>query len=545
MSPMALRSLNLPGVGTKYEFETDKGDTVAIFFTKTGTIQMYTLQKGCHTPSAAAMTPVEARRLGNILTGAIIEADQESVEIAFSALADLRITIHSYIVPRAIAGKTIEDLRIRAKTGTTVIAVSRNDKNIINPPPSFVFETGDAGTGHRGNRPAQIVRTRNHGGLMEGIIIALFVCLVLALVSKYLTIPAIPFYIIAGVVLGQAGLGIVASDQISSFFSEMGLIFLLFFVGLGLKIDKISENQSEVLTSGIIDLNVNLLIGFVAAYLLGFSLVEALIVAAAFYSSSTAMTVTSLIENRKLMMKESGTIIWLMVFEDLVLIVILAILSAGNENLLLFAVEILAGLGLVYALAHYGKEFLVSILERDDELPVLFTFVAVVATAGFALYFGVPDTLMVIALGAAFATTDPDAFEQHARPFKDVFMVIFFVFFGITINLSGGVNISVIAIICILAIASKLISGVLTGIALYGSTRSGLEIWANTIARGEFSIALAVLYGSPPVAATIAVMVIVTSLVGSFAAKYSGSLSRGFAGRGRRHGPPHRVHASH
>ena len=168
-----------------------------------------------------------------------------------------------------------------------------------------------------------------------------------------------------------------------------------------------------------------------------------------------------------------------------------------------------------------------------------------VATAGFALYFGVPDTLMVIALGAAFATTDPDAFEQHARPFKDVFMVIFFVFFGITINLSGGVNISVIAIICILAIASKLISGVLTGIALYGSTRSGLEIWANTIARGEFSIALAVLYGSPPVAATIAVMVIVTSLVGSFAAKYSGSLSRGFAGRGRRHGPPHRVHASH
>jgi len=381
---------------------------------------------------------------------------------------------------------------------------------------------------------------------MEGIIIALFVCLVLALVSKYLTIPAIPFYIIAGVVLGQAGLGIVASDQISSFFSDMGLIFLLFFVGLGLKIDKISENQSEVLTSGIIDLNVNMLIGFVAAYLLGFSLVEALIVAAAFYSSSTAMTVTSLIENRKLMIRESGTIIWLMVFEDLVLIVILAILSAGNENLLLFAVEILAGLGIMYALAHYGKEFLVSILERDDELPVLFTFVAVVATAGFALFLGVPDTLMVIALGAAFATTDPDAFEQHARPFKDVFMVIFFVFFGITINLSGSVSFGVIAIICVLAIASKLISGVLTGLALYGSARSGLEIWGNTIGRGEFSIALAALYGSPPVAATIAVMVIVTSLVGSFAAKYSGSLSRGFTGRGRRHGPPsHRIRAGH
>ena len=87
----------------------------------------------------------------------------------------------------------------------------------------------------------------------------------------------------------------------------------------------------------------------------------------------------------------------------------------------------------------------------------------------------------------------------------------------------------------------------LTGIALYGSAKSGLEIWANTIGRGEFSIALAALYGSPPVAATIAVMVIVTSLVGSFVAKYSGSLSRGFSGKGpsSSRAPPHRVRAGH
>ncbi|MFA7303736.1 MAG: TrkA C-terminal domain-containing protein [Methanoregula sp.] len=140
---MPLRSQNLPGIGTKYEFSTDKGDTVAIFFTRTGTVQMYTLQQGCQTPSAAEMTPMEARRLGNILTGAIIEADQESVEIAFSALADLRITLHTLIIPASIGGKTIEDLQIRAKTGATIIAVSRHSMNIINPPASFVFEAGD------------------------------------------------------------------------------------------------------------------------------------------------------------------------------------------------------------------------------------------------------------------------------------------------------------------------------------------------------------------------------------------------------------------
>ncbi len=167
---------------------------------------------------------------------------------------------------------------------------------------------------------------------MEGIVLALFLCLILALITKYLSVPAIPFYILAGVLLGKAGLGLVASDDISHFFSQMGLIFLLFFMGLGLKTERIAANRSAVLTSGIIDLNVNMMIGFVAAYLLGFSLAESLIVASAFYISSTAMALTSLIENRKLMLREAETVVWLMVFEDLILIIFLALISAGRPE---------------------------------------------------------------------------------------------------------------------------------------------------------------------------------------------------------------------
>jgi len=377
---------------------------------------------------------------------------------------------------------------------------------------------------------------------MESIVIALFVCLVLALISKYLSVPAIPFYILAGVLLGKTGLGLVASDEISTFFSEMGLIFLLFFMGLGLKPERIVSNQKAVMITGLIDLNVNMIIGFTAAYMLGFTFVESLIVASAFYISSTAMALTSLIENRKLMLKEADTIIWLMVFEDLILIIILALVSTGGQNLIVFAVKILAILGVLYALAHYGKEFLVSILDRDDELPIIFTFAAVLTTASVSILLEVPETMMVIALGVAFATTDADAFEQHARPFKDVFIVVFFVFFGATVDFSGGADWMMMAIICGLAIVSKLISGILTGIFIHGSAMSGLEIWVNTIARGEFSIALAVLYGTPLVGTTIAVLVIVTSIIGSFAAKYSKGLRRGLVSMGRRTGPPRRVH---
>lgn len=378
---------------------------------------------------------------------------------------------------------------------------------------------------------------------MEGFIIALFVCLVLALISKYLSIPAIPFYILAGFVLGKAGLGIVHSDEISQFFSEIGLLFLLFFMGLELKIERMIADPSKLLTAGLIGLVVDMGIGFTASYLLGFSLMESFIIGIAFYITSTAIVITSLIENRKLMMKEAELIIWMEVFEDIVLIVIIALLSAGNKDLLFFFLKIVLALGVMYAIAHYGKEFLISILDRDDETPILFTFAAVLTTASLALVFGIPDTMMVIALGAALATTDPEAFEQHARPFKDVFLVMFFVFFGVTIDFASGVDMHAILILCILAVVGKLISGMLIGLVIFSSALSGLEIWANTISRGEFSIALAVLYGSPVVGTVIAALVIVTTIVGAFTSKYSTWMRRGIVYHSRKKALVHRPHA--
>ena len=379
---------------------------------------------------------------------------------------------------------------------------------------------------------------------MEGFIIALFVCMILALISKYLSVPAIPFYILAGIVLGKAGLGIVYSDEISQFFSEIGLLFLLFFMGLELKLDRMIAEPSKLLTAGLIGLVVDMGIGFTAAYLLGFPLIQAFIIGTAFYITSSAIVITALIENRKLMMKEAELIIWIEVFEDLVLIVIIALLSAGDKDLLFFFLKIALALGIMYAIAHYGKEFLVSILDRDDETPILFTFAAVLTTASMAIMFGIPDTMMVIALGAALATTDPEAFEQHARPFKDVFLVMFFVFFGVTIDFASGVDLYTIGILCILAVVSKLISGMLIGLTIFGSALSGLEIWANTISRGEFSIALAVLYGSPVVGTVIAALVIVTTLVGAFTSKYSTWMRRGIVSHSRRRALVHRPHTN-
>jgi CPA2 family monovalent cation:H+ antiporter-2 len=368
---------------------------------------------------------------------------------------------------------------------------------------------------------------------MEGLIIALFVCLVLLIITKCLSWPVIPFYIIAGIALGDSGLNLVQVSESSTFFSELGLIFLLFFMGLEIKPERILSNQKTFFSSGLIDLNINMVIGFLAAYIIGFTLTESLVIAAAFFISSTAMTVASLVENKKLMMREAETIVWMMVFEDIVLIIFLTLLSTSINNPLGFIGKIAVILLAFYIISHFGKKLIQKAINRDDELPVFLTFAAVVIIAFGSKAIGVPETLMVIAFGTALASTDPAAFEAQARPFKDVFLIIFFVFFGISVDFSGGVPVMLIVALSILAIISKLVSGLLIGKVVHGSKRSGIEIWTNTIGRGEFSIALAALYGSPVVSSAIAAMVIITSIVGSFAAKYSGPLQDMFT-RGRK-----------
>lgn len=138
-----MRISELPEIGTKYEIESPKGDKVAVIFLTTGEIELYVLEAGAEKPSVTRLTSEEARRLGSVLTGAMLTIEREDVEVAFSDISDLRINIHISQVTKGMVGKSIEDLAIRKRTGVTIIALSRKGRSIISPPPETVFEEGD------------------------------------------------------------------------------------------------------------------------------------------------------------------------------------------------------------------------------------------------------------------------------------------------------------------------------------------------------------------------------------------------------------------
>jgi CPA2 family monovalent cation:H+ antiporter-2 len=367
---------------------------------------------------------------------------------------------------------------------------------------------------------------------MEEIALALFLCLILALLSRRYSLPPIPFYIIAGMAIGRSGLSLVPADDYSRYLSSLGLIFLLFYVGLEMRPRSLMESGRTILLSGIIDLSVNLLTGFLGATLLGFAPLESFILASAFYISSSAMSIGSLVENRRLILPEAETIVWMMVFEDVLLILLISLFSARVGNPVIFVALTIAVLAVTIGIVRLARHPIKALLSRTDDLPSLFTFTAVISSTYLAKLLRIPDALVAIILGSSLAATSGAALERLSQPFREVFLILFFVFFGITVDFSGGFSPFVASVLCILALGSKMLSGILVGRGLHGSVPAGIGIGANTLGRGEFSIALAAVFGSAAISATVAVLVVATSLIGSFTARYSESL-KAWAGRER------------
>lgn len=361
---------------------------------------------------------------------------------------------------------------------------------------------------------------------MQGLAVALLVCLALLVLSKRLAFPPIPFYIVAGLVLGELGLGIVAADEISAFLTRIGLLFLLFSMGLQLRPDQIRTRSTSFATAGIIDGAVNIPLGLLGALALGIPFYEAVLIAAAFYISSSAMAVASLIENKKLFLAEAETVVWLMVFEDIILVLFVALFSAQGQGAAYLFARTAAVIAACFFAVRFARKPLISFLSREDELPLVFSFSAVIVTAWLAGMLGVPETLLVIALGSALSQTVPVVLEAQIRPFRDVFLIVFFVFFGISIDFSGIPPLPALAGLAVLALLSKLLSGILIGRIVHRRAVSGVEIWSHTAARGEFSIALAAVFGSAFVSGTVAALVVITSLGGALLGKYGFALFR-------------------
>ncbi len=323
---------------------------------------------------------------------------------------------------------------------------------------------------------------------------------VLGLAASRFGLSAIPAYLLAGLLLGPNEphiFSLISPSEVTDFVAEIGLIFLLFFLGLEFTLGRLARSRRHVFVGGAIDLVLNaglgLLVG-VAAF--GFSF-AALILAAAIYVSSSAITVKGLIDFRRLADDETDLILAILVAEDIAIALVLGFAGGGGGS----AAATLAIVGKAIAFIAIGlalSKWLAPALDRFlDWLPREIFLLAVVGfvfgMSAVAAELGLSQAIGALMAGIVLSGTSiREEIEERFFSFRDVFAALFFFVFGLSIDISQlGAVWWILALAVAVAIVGKLSSGYAAARLGGFSPRQSLNAGAALIAHGEFTIILA------------------------------------------------------
>ncbi len=319
----------------------------------------------------------------------------------------------------------------------------------------------------------------------------------------------IPAYILVGILVGPnppssvlgVSLNLVSDSEFIQVLAELGIVFLLFFLGLEFSVDQLLRDRGRISAAGGVDFGVNFGLGVAIGLLFGWTLLETLFLAGVVYISSSAVITKSLIEEGWIANDESGPILGTLVFEDILIAVYLAILSAvaGGGDLESAAISVGTAflfLGGLTAIAWYGSRWLDRFFRTSsDELFILRIVGVTTLVAGAALALGVSEAVAAFFLGTGISqTAHVERIEHVVAPARDIFAAVFFFSIGLTtdVTLIAGVA-ALLAVAVVATTVGKFLSGTFSG-RFYGlDRRRSLRVGLGLVPRGEFSLVIATL----------------------------------------------------
>jgi len=315
----------------------------------------------------------------------------------------------------------------------------------------------------------------------------------------------IPWYIVAGIVLnefvlGRVGLPAVSAGEFVTVGAELGIVFLLFFLGLEFNLDRLLADRLRIGAAGVADFAVNFGVGLGLGYLLFGGVLPALLVAGIVYISSSAVITKSLLDLGWIANPESAPLLGVLVFEDLVIAVYLAVVSAlviggGNVGAAVRSVGIALGfILLLVVLAALGTSFLERLLDTPStEYFVLRAVGVTVLLSGAALAVGVSEAVAAFFVGMAFsATSYVHDLEASLSSLRDTFAAVFFFWIGLVTDPFLVLQaLDIVAVVVAVTVPTKLLSGFYGGRVYDLDDRRSLRVGLAMVTRGEFSLIVA------------------------------------------------------
>lgn len=275
----------------------------------------------------------------------------------------------------------------------------------------------------------------------EAIALVIGAATVLGIIAQKTGQPKVIAYIIAGLLIGPVGLSLVTEGELLSLFSELGLVFLLFLIGLEINLDEIKTVLGSTIGIAIVQMFLTFLVGLVVGTVLGFDLITSVFIGAAVMFSSTALVVKILTE-----MDESSTLpgrldIGVLLVQDVAVVIILALLTVDfstPSGAILKLLEIFLMISVVGILSLASSRYFFSnILKKmsDNQLAFFthgvawaFLFITVADYLNLSLEIGA----FLAGLGLAQVPYSREL-QERVRPLTDLFIAIFFINFGLSI----------------------------------------------------------------------------------------------------------------
>ncbi|MBO9313795.1 MAG: cation:proton antiporter [Chloroflexus sp.] len=339
--------------------------------------------------------------------------------------------------------------------------------------------------------------------LLANLAIALVVAFVGGLLARQIGLPTIVGYLLAGMAIGPFTPGFVGDVEDIRQLAEIGVIFLMFGVGLHFSLKDLWDVRQVALPGAMLQMAIATGLGFALSQLWGWAPLSGLMLGLSISIASTVVLLRGLMDNGLLSTTAGRIAVGWLVMEDLatvLILVMLPILFGGhNEQSLLSATLSLLKVALfVTVVLFIGRRLLPKLLDiifatRSRELFILAAVAIALGTAfGAATFFDVSLALGAFLAGVVLSETQfSHQIGDDVLPFRETFAVIFFVSVGMIVNpVYLWANAGQVLALTALIVLGKAFFTQLLGFVLPASGRTMLIVAAGLSQIGEFSFIL-------------------------------------------------------
>ncbi|MGW3303342.1 cation:proton antiporter [Streptomyces rubiginosohelvolus] len=325
---------------------------------------------------------------------------------------------------------------------------------------------------------------------------------VLARLGGRIGLPTIPLFILAGILLGPhtPGYTLLSNPHDLEMLSALGLVLLLFYLGLEFHMDDLRTGGRKMAIAGGTYLVLNVGAGLVFGFALGWGTSEALVLAGVLGISSSAIVTKILVDLGRIGNPETRPILGIIVVEDIFLALYLAALQpilSGADSLSAALVDGGKAFGFLLLLAlaaRFGTKLIGKLMNtKDDELLVISFLGVAVFVAGVSEMFGVADAIGAFMVGLMLGSTSSgDRILKLVHPLRDAFGAIFFFAFGLSIDPGDLPSVlwPVVAAV-VLTLAMNIAAGLAAAKVYSFGAQATSNIATTLVARGEFALILA------------------------------------------------------